>query len=466
MEINLELLKIQNPWWSDKVGSRYFAGLKFDPVLETYNKQTLKWQPKILSQLNLQTNKIYLLLGVKGVGKTTIIKLLIKKLIEEKKTLPENIFYYSCHILETYEQLNEMIKIFLHWRAGQKERLFIFIDEITLLDHWFEGINYLAKAGKLKNTGLIFAGSSLNQDWRDKKSNLANWQPKFISSLDFSEFLNLINPTLFRKIKPSNFKNFQEKLNYYLEVYFLTGGFISALSSFKEKGAVNQSIYENYLAWLLADLAKMGRDIILARQILEKLLASLGRPIGYQTIAKKTKAKTHLTVAEYLEILEQLLIIRIVYQRDIGKLATSKAKKVYFTDPFFFWLFYSYTYGSLDYWHFSRQHLHQPKIFLALIENVVFSHLIKGEKLADWGKRVTFWRDYIKKTEIDFLFHQGRKIMPILISYDVSIGANEKILKAAGFKQGIIITKEKLDLRRPVKIIPLTYFLLFYKKLL
>ena len=92
MDLNLELLSIQNPWWRGE-------NLKFDPVIDLYSRQILKWRPAILDKINLDQDNIYCLYGSKGVGKTTLLKLTIKKLIEQDRVNPNNIFFYSCHNL-------------------------------------------------------------------------------------------------------------------------------------------------------------------------------------------------------------------------------------------------------------------------------------------------------------------------------------------------------------------------------
>jgi len=464
MDIDLELLAIQNPWWTS-LGTKEQVGknLKLDIGAGIDNGEELKWQPKILTELSLKRGDISVLRGARGTGKTTVLKFLVRKLINEKDVNPDNIFYYSCHNLDTYEQLNELIKIFLNWRELAKQKqLFIFIDEIALIKNWPKGIDYLVKAKKLKNSTVVLASSTLPNN-QVKQRNFIS-QNKMITSLDFDEFIKLLNPKLFKNINKDNYKKYQAQLDYYLDIYFLTGGFIVCLNDYLKRGAISQTIYNNYLAWLVADFAKLDRDIVLLRQILEQVIINLGQPVGYKTIARKTKTKSHLTVATYLEILESMLAIKMVYQSDnSGKPTSRMAKKVYFRDPFLFWLFYSYIYGSVDSWQFSRARLHRQDVFNCLIENVVFSHLIKQETLNNWGQYVTYWRDNIKKKEINFLVHKGKKIIPIIIDYKLDKkNENIKTFKLAGFKQGIIISHNILELKGSIKTMPLTYFLLFY----
>jgi len=452
MDLNLELLSIQNPWWRGE-------SLKFDPVVELYNRQALKWRPAALVQINLRQDKIYFLTGLKGVGKTTLLKLIIKKLIEADRINPNNIFFYSCHNLDSYEQLNEMIKLFLNLKATGKTRRYIFIDEIAMIKNWQKGIDHLIKAAKLINATVILSASSFNET---KVKFNGSFKNITVNNLDFSEFAGLINPELFQGITRKNYSLKQSRLEYYLDIYLLTGGFISAINDYKENGAIRQHVYSNFLHWFLAHIGRANRDLILTRQIIEKLILNLGSSIGYKTLARKTKAKTHLTAAEYLNILESMFAVKTVYQSENGEPSSRKAKKVYFGDPFIFWLFYSYIHGSLDYYQLARQRLHDPAVFSNLVENVIFDHLSKDEE-----NKITYWRDNIKKKEINFLVKRGKSVAPILIRYGQEIKpADFEIFKLAGFKKGLIISKDKLENKNGISIMPLTYFLLFYKELI
>ena len=444
MDLTWELLAIQNHWWKG-------ANLKFDPVLRQYEKNKLKARPEILSQVDLKRDGVHFLTGSRGTGKTTALKLMIKKLIEEDGIKPRQIFYYSCHNLDSAEQLNEMIKLFLN-QANRRQRAYIFIDEITMIKDWQSGLNHLKKAGKFKKATAIFSGSFLEKEI-DGGINILN-----IASLAFAEFVGLINPVFHQKIKRGNYPAWADKIEYYLDIYLLTGGQIGAINDYYFNGAVSQNVYSNTLYWLLANVARLGCDPALVRQIMEKIILNLGQSVGYKTLAHKTKARTHLTAAEYLDLLEKMFVIKTIYQSDGGQPTSRKAKKVYFQDPFFFWLFYAYIHGSLNYWQLARERLFDRAVFSHLLENVIFSRLLKDGK-----NNLTYWRDNVKKQEIHFLARRGKKLMPILIRYDKEIKDGDfKIFKQAGLKRGIIISKDKLENKGDFKIMPLSYFLMFY----
>jgi len=444
MDLTWELLAIQNHWWKG-------ANLKFDPVLRQYEKNKLKARPEILSQVDLKRDGVHFLTGSRGTGKTTALKLMIKKLIEEDGIKPRQIFYYSCHNLDSAEQLNEMIKLFLN-QANRRQRAYIFIDEITMIKDWQSGLNHLKKAGIFKKATAIFSGSFLEKEI-DGGINILN-----IASLAFAEFVGLINPVFHQKIKRGNYPAWADKIEYYLDIYLLTGGQIGAINDYYFNGAVSQNVYSNTLYWLLANVARLGRDPALVRQIMEKIILNLGQSVGYKTLAAKTRARTHLTAAEYLDLLEKMFVIKTIYQSDGGQPTSRKAKKVYFQDPFFFWLFYAYTHGSLNYWQLARERLFDRAVFSYVLKNVIFSRLLKDGK-----NNLTYWRDNVKKQEIHFLARRGKKLMPILIRYDKEIKDGDfKIFKQAGLKRGIIISKDKLENKGDFKIMPLSYFLMFY----
>jgi predicted AAA+ superfamily ATPase len=451
MEITRELLLIQNPWW---MGEK----IKFDPVLRDYHKMPIKWESDLARQIDLEKPGSYILSGARGLGKTTFIKTTIEMLIN-KGIDAKRILYFSCHNVDTYEQLNEAVKTFLNGNENRSHLTYIFIDEISMVKNWEHGMAFLRDAGLLKRSFVLTSSYTKRTHTNNKylkKTEFLDMKP-----LGFADFLMLLNPKLAEKIKRNNFLDYSRKLDYYLDIFFLTGGYLSAINSFKEKGAVDQRVYNELILWAMTDIAKDKRDLLLWRQIMENILKHLTRPIGYKTIANKSKARTHLTISEYLHKLESMGIIDICYQTDNkSRIKPSGNKKIYFTDPFILWLYESYLNGAMDFWHFACDHLSDGRIGSALAENIIWNHLNRHNKS---GKpSVAFWRDNVHFKEIDFI--DLGNVVPILVRCDREITEKDKALfKTAGFNKGVIISANELFVKDKLKIMPLAYFLLFYK---
>jgi hypothetical protein len=434
--MNIGRLSIQNPWWQGE-------SLEYDPVLEESDSKKKFFNWKIFQESDWLRDNIYLVQGPRGIGKTTLFKNRIRDLLESEGFSPFRIFYYSCYNLSELGELEEAIKTFIKdsRRRKEKKRLYVFLDEATAIKDWQYGLSRLKKSGLFKNVTVVCSGSMAERSVRPEI------KVKDIHPLSFRRFVSLSRPELEGRTPAGKI------LDYYLDAYFLTGGFPSAINDFYINNTVKQNIYDNFLYWLIADITFAGRDMFLAGQILKNILSTAGRPTGYKTLAEETKAKTHATIKDYIDIFERMFGIRIAYHIDDHRsLNSSKAKKIYFRDPLLFWLFYCYTNNSLHYWRLSRQRLHRYDIFQYLSEQVVFDHLAKMKGI----KMVGYKRDIYRHEEIDFLAVTARGSIPVMVANPNKKSAESKeILKRAGFRQGIIVGDDK-DAGGKIKTVPLT----------
>ena len=114
----LELLYQFNPWWEGD-----FPQIQF--------KQREKYM-SILRQ-SYDQKKIVFMTGLRRVGKTTLMKLILKDLIDKKGVAPNRLFYVSLddYLLKEYniiEILSEFRKIH---KTKIDEKIYVFFDEIT-----------------------------------------------------------------------------------------------------------------------------------------------------------------------------------------------------------------------------------------------------------------------------------------------------------------------------------------------
>jgi hypothetical protein len=473
MQISIEQLKSQNPWWDHP------DFIEKDYHIKTYNEQSLKWYPKILSEFNLNHNNIYTLRGPRQIGKTTSIKLLIKKLLKQnaKNT---NIFYYSCNNIDNYNEFLDLLNVYLDWisDSGDKSRVYIFIDEVTFIKEWERAIKHLADLGKLKNKSLILTGSN-TYDLKYGTERLPgrrghdNNLDKILYPMNFYDFVELKNPNLLNKFKNKNWKQIknvyefnQKLLQKLFNQYLLSGGIISNINDIEKNSEIGLNKYLEYLNWTLGDLIKLGKKEILTRHILLEIIKTTTSSLGWDTIAKKV-ATSHVTVSEYVEILELIFVLKTVYQVNLnsGLLELKKNKKIYFTDPFIFWSFYGWIMSFGNYFEESKKMILDHDFKAKFIESIVFDHLLKYEKSYEFGNKIFFMKE---TKEIDFLFRKDKKkFLAIEVKYQNQINNKDfDAIKKHGCKKGVIISKDTINIASDFKILPIELFLLIEKALL
>ena len=93
-----------NQWWQaiEKIDN--------DINIEQFDKSIIKWIPRISNTFNYNRDLVYSLRGPRQVGKTTLIKLQIKKFL--KQNIPKwNILYYAFDLYDKPRELVNFIKI-------------------------------------------------------------------------------------------------------------------------------------------------------------------------------------------------------------------------------------------------------------------------------------------------------------------------------------------------------------------
>lgn len=152
MSIPIELIE-QNPWW------RKPNSILKDKYILALEKSKVRWEPRLKYKFELNTDAVYTLRGPRQVGKTTLLKDLIRYLIEVGIS-PRNIFYYTCDLLDNPKALAEVISSYLDSvRPSKDTRVYLLIDEVSSVKDWQKAVKHLVDLGKLASTTLILTGS-------------------------------------------------------------------------------------------------------------------------------------------------------------------------------------------------------------------------------------------------------------------------------------------------------------------
>ncbi len=148
------------------------------------------------------------------------------------------------------------------------------------------------------------------------------------------------------------------------------------------------------------DLTKIGRSEKTTLSVLLGIIRRYGSKFSLNSIAKEMEVGSHLTVRDYLELLEGLYALRSYHQMDPRRKVPlfRKERKVFFLDPFLYQVFCRYLSVRPD--------------VPSLVEGVVGEHLRRslGDVYFFSGKReVDFiagdagievkWQDGVRKSD-------------------------------------------------------------------
>ncbi len=194
-----ELLYQYNPWWE-----------------ELFKNENVKPREKYLIELRkyLDFKQIIILTGLRRVGKTTLMKLIIEELIakgvESKHILYVSMDDYLLHKNNIIEIINEFRKVH---RIKIEEKIYLFLDEVTYKEDFHVQLKNIYDS---QNTKLFVASSSASM-LRDKKASLTGRAITIeIKPLDLEEYLFFNGITIKKRDK-------QLYKSYFLE-YCKVGG--------------------------------------------------------------------------------------------------------------------------------------------------------------------------------------------------------------------------------------------------
>ncbi len=435
-----ERIRSNNPWWKS------VSAIGDDPLLLELAGKRYQYFHPLISTLPLNKDGVMTIRGPRRVGKSTLLRLIIKKLLQKEKTPKEAVFSFACDRITDYNELFAVIKTYLDFaRPRTNSRLFIFLDEISFVKNWQLAIKEMVDAGLLKNSLMILSGSSI-LDLRYAEGIFPNI---FYYPLSFGEFVNIIDPSLISNSEVLSLTYRLPKLSKLFDDYLLTGGFMKIINEYFATGRITNGSYETLLTAFENDINKIGRNGTTAYQIVSNLIRTMTTPVSQNELAKSSGLVSHEAVGEYLDIFEKMFTTTsfpayLVEQRRKDLL---KNKKYYFVDPFIFNALFAKVKDKMDDpFGFSRDVTGGEKRPL-IAENVVAAHLFRNNLLHYWGKTANGEIDFVTKTKDKLSFYE--------VKYREKIDYSE-ILKV----DNLTIISKKTYKEKPILTLPLEIFLL------
>lgn len=293
-----------NPWWENK----------------NFQIKSIK-RERYFSKLNqyLDNKDIIFLIGLRRVGKTTLIKQLIVELL--KNVNSKNILYLSCEH-PSFEN-NTLIEILNEYRGyfniSQDENVYIFFDEVQLKNNFERDLKILYDTQeKVK----IFCSGSSATLLKDKKAFLTGRQRTLeIEPLNFEEYL------LFKNQKVSISESYLYK-QLFLD-YMKSGGMPEFVLNNDPEYLLNlidTILYKDIVSFYSIKNQKIVRDLFIL------LCERVGKPLSYNKLSKILGISVD-SVSQYISYFEETFLIYIVYKHSKSLNEKIRAqKKIYISD--------------------------------------------------------------------------------------------------------------------------------------
>jgi predicted AAA+ superfamily ATPase len=487
-----------NEWWKTKTFP------KDDANYSDWSDSAFKWKPR-LSKTIEDEEVIYILRGPRRVGKTTLLKLRIKGLLE-KGVPPENIFYFQCDAIENPKQLITVIDNYLTQQRREEEWAYLFIDEVSMLVDWQKAIKLLIDTGRFRKCTVILTGSH-SIDLRKGSESLSGRRGKverlkyaspdrILLSAKFSEYVETLEPKLSNELRelwllslknrkamflelaqgriPAELKRlalFIRELELLLDQYMLTGGIAQATHQYVSRRKIADDTYAMFVNHMVRDICRWNHDENYTRQILRRIFEVTASHTSWNQLREGTEIKDSKTAESYVNILKDSFVVAYYYQLNVMKSSPdyTSNKKIYIQDPFIFHACRGWVYGRRAF-DLSLQFLGSLEDKSKLAECVAGNHLsrfmynLNPSSLFDPSNYVFYWRS--QKREVDFVIDVDGKYLPIEVKYSDNIQKNDaqgiydfmKTGRSHDF--GIITSKTQLEARNGYTVVPLSVLLL------
>lgn len=492
-----------NPWWSDP------GAISSDEHVRAWAASKARYVPSIFqdlrSTLDAEGRVIYTVRGSRQVGKTTLVKLLVRDLLD-RGTRPGSICYFS---LDSRFAAMDLVQVIMDYarltRSARGEgRSYIFIDEISMAMGWQNAILSLSNMGALSNSALVVTGSNAIDLTRGteglvgRKGMLRGGSHRSLLPMPFSDYACLENPSLRRFLdknsvvaKESHFAAWKSlvegeendainallmrsgDLNAALHKYALSGGMPRPVNQYLETGSIVDQNYVDYIEGIRYEWSKLGYGADRLVNCMEFFIKGTGGTITWNGMAKKTDVSNSMVAENHTTATRDMYLTLITYfydtQRD--RAAKTKLKKVHLRDPFFFHAFNAVAQNE-EYFRRASKYASEGANFGHLVECVMADHLARhaissstDKSQANVPARLFHWRDRAGR-EVDFVYRDpDRKPVPIEVKCAGRVnrkrlGGMSAFLDATPAGRGIVATREEYGIERDYTMVPASLLLL------
>jgi predicted AAA+ superfamily ATPase len=383
--------------------------LAHDPALRRLGQNALVHEPALLAQMPLRTPGIYTLVGGRQVGKSTLLKQLMQRLLADGVD-PRRMAYVTCEPFVDAEELRRVLADLLAAMPGGRQ-LWVLVDEVTYVDGWDRAVKFLADAGSLDRCFLLLTGSDhvLIQDslkrlpGRRGRAEVVDFHLRPLSFGEFCQLRENVPIGALRELAsatydaplPADAPAAMQPLEDELRAYHVTGGFLTAINDVAKEGVVAKATLRIYADWIRGDVLRLDRSERYLREVLGAITDRYSSQLTWNALAKDLSIDHPKTIGDYVGILERMdavVVVPALAEHQHGP-APKKGRKVFFADPFIHRAVRAFL-GRDEVAPGSDAHLQRD------LESVLASHVARAVEVF-----------YVKGTgEIDVAWYAGRRL--------------------------------------------------------
>lgn len=388
-----------------------------DPQLRRLRQQHYVHHSALLEQLPVDQPGIYTLGGGRQIGKTTLLKQWMEKLLKQGIN-PLAIAFFSGELIDDQHALLNLLQTQLA-NMLIPGICYVIIDEVTYTPGWDKVIKYVADAGLLEQVILILTGSDLilikealmRLPGRRGQSSTVNFH---LYPLSFREAVLLkrqgtIELEQCLQQAPMNDVVMSMLFDEFYQ-YLMHGGYLTAMNNLALHGKILPSTLMTYSDWIRGDMLRRGKQEHYLREILNAIIKRYCSQISWNALAQDLSIDHPKTVSDYIAQLELIdaVFVQAALLEDKLVAAPKKARKLMFNDPFIFHAIRSWLESCVD--PFTQQ------IQQTLIDPILNAQLVEACAITHYRR---FYPTYYIKAEgeVDIAYVENKHFWPIEIKW-------------------------------------------------
>jgi len=360
---------------------------------------------KIMTEIweNIDNDLVLLLNGARQVGKTTLMKMIKKKLFIERNVQPDQIFWFDLEQAEDLNTWSSQTFALSQLPKDDEKKYYLFIDEFQRSETIGSTLKVIHD--HYPHIKTIITGSAswylnIDESMAGRKRVINIWP------LDFSEFIEWSENDKLQSLYQTAIENISdtpagiiELINNQFQLFANGGGYPQAILTKNEEDRIKalQEIINSYLTHDIK-IWNYAANTLEVKKLLT-LLASLSGNLLSLDALSLNSGLGRSVLTNRLELLQNTFIIHLIRPYFTNKIKEiTKSPKVYLID------------GGLRNALLNNFAVPpQTTEFGHLTENVVAMELLKNSGVL---QQIHFWRT-VRKQEVDLVIKRENNLIPI-----------------------------------------------------